>query len=111
MGNRACMCHSRMYGAVFGQKFYGIGQAGQVEVVSDNHNMQLDVLEDLRVCGALLGTEFGSVCNHVLALALTNAVECDETTHAEGGQHGLHGTRIVVCVELQCMSIDHAREL
>jgi hypothetical protein len=72
-----------MDGAVFGQKCHGMGQAGQIEVVSDDHNMQLDVLEDLRVCGALLGTEFGSVCNHVLALALTNAVERDQTTHAE----------------------------
>lgn len=48
MGNRACMCHSRMYGAVFGQKFYGIGQAGQVEVVSDNqpnNTIKIDVIQ------------------------------------------------------------------
>jgi hypothetical protein len=61
-----------------------MGQAVQVEVVADHHNMQLDVLEYLRVCGALLRTEFGSICNHVLALALTNAVERDETTTCRG---------------------------
>jgi len=58
-----------------------------------------------------LRAEFGTVCNHMLALALTNAVERHETTHAEGRQHGMHGTRIVVCAELQRMPIDRARNL